>query len=173
MALHTGKNIYITGFMATGKSTVGRLLARKLARQHLDTDRQIEEQENTSIANLFQTRGEEFFRNQETICLKNASQKNNLVVSLGGGAILANENKEILNKGVWIYLDTPIDIILERLTRTTHRPLAQQDPDKLHALYTERLPLYKMANITIDCQDLNSEAICQDILKRMMTHENH
>ncbi|MBU0505933.1 MAG: shikimate kinase [bacterium] len=171
MALHTGKNIYITGFMATGKSTVGRLLAKKLQRKFIDTDRHIEYLEQASIKDIFSKHGEDYFRKKEATCILETCQHTNLVVSLGGGAVLSEQNRLVFQKGVWIYLDTPMDTIQERLNRTSHRPLAQKNPELIQNLFAQRQHLYQMANLIIDCAHKNSDEICQALLKRMM-HES-
>ncbi len=168
MTLHTGKNIYITGFMATGKSTVGRLLARKLARSFIDSDRDIENKTKMSIKDIFDSQGEAHFRKLESELICNLDQSHNLVVSLGGGSVLDSKNQAIIKKGVWIYLDTPLDVIHERLSRTSHRPLAKKSQSEIENLYQERLPIYKNATLIIPCANHSPDTICQLILKRIL-----
>lgn len=85
-------NIYLVGFMGAGKSTVGRLLARVLEREFLDLDEQIAAHANRSISEIFAAEGEEGFRERESTALRQIAQRQNLVIALGGGAVLRDEN---------------------------------------------------------------------------------
>ncbi|EKD51371.1 MAG: shikimate kinase [uncultured bacterium] len=167
------KNIYITGFMATGKSVTGKLLARKLNRFFVDTDKEVETETNLAIEDIFSSQGESGFRLLERELIARISQRSNLVVSLGGGAILTAENRAIFKKGQLIFLSTPFQQIWERLQHSQHRPLAKLNFDTLHQLYQDRLPLYNESDIIIDCAQQDTESICQNILQRIKEHENH
>lgn len=160
------KNIYITGFMGCGKTTVGRLLAKKLNRKFVDTDSRIEEKAKTTINQVFEDHGEAHFRELESQEIKECDQQNSLVVSLGGGAILDPRNQLILKKGIWIFLQTPFPIIEERVMRKSHRPLATES-QKLEELYKKRMPVYQKAEHIIDC-DGDSEKVCQEIIKQII-----
>lgn len=159
------KNIYITGFMGSGKSTIGRLLAEKLQRKYADTDEMIEQSAQKSINEIFQTEGEPHFRKLESQTLAKLDQETNLVVSLGGGAIIDPKNQKIINKGIWIYLNVPFEVIKERVMRKSHRPLAK-NTNELEDLYKKRLPVYLRAQFTIDCPG-EAEDTCEIILDKI------
>lgn len=159
------KNIYLTGFMGAGKSTVGKLLAKKLSRQFVDTDGLIEKKANQTIKSIFEKFGESYFRDLEAQVIAELDRQQNLVVSLGGGAILLEENRHILNKGVWIFIELPLPILKERALRSTKRPLAK-DSSSFEALYQKRISLYKLAHVTIQTNGASSEEICELILKK-------
>ena len=164
--LHQGKNIYLTGFMASGKSTVGKLLASKLQRQFVDTDSFIEREQNVTVKEIFEQKGEAFFRSLETQTLQKFAADANLVVSLGGGTVLREENRVILRSGLWVFIDTDYEVIKERLLRSKRRPLAQ-DIEKVKALYEERLPVYRQAQLVISGGG-DSDQVCQFLLNRIL-----
>lgn len=146
-------NIYLAGFMGTGKSTIGRELARVVGRKYIDIDQAIEEEFGASIPALFAERGEAWFREQEkTICLK-VSQSTNRVVAAGGGALM---NAEIFAAfeatGLLICLYTQRDCLVERLQRSTRRPLLNGGdlPDKVDSLLATRQSLYDKIRIRVD-----------------------
>lgn len=168
--LHQGKNIYLSGFMASGKSTVGRLLSLKLQRLFVDTDDYIESLEHKTVKEIFETHGENYFRNKEAEVLKKFSVSSSLVVSLGGGAVMNPESRQVISQGLWIFINTDFNVIKERLQRSKRRPLAQ-DMQKVEALYNERLPTYKTATLVVDGAG-DSELICQSIINRILGNEN-
>jgi len=165
------KNIYISGFMGTGKSSIGRLLSNKLDRGFIDTDHQIEQSSEMSIDEIFTKLGEPFFRDIEKEVIQELGNQKKLVISLGGGAILNEENQKIFSEGALVFLDTPLTIIKERLSRTSHRPLAKRD-DEIDALYEERIATYRQAPYIIDCQSHSPDEICQMIIKKVILDEN-
>ena len=123
--------IILTGFMGTGKSQVGRLLAQRWGLKFLETDALIEEQEGTSIAQIFATQGEPYFRDRETAVLRQVLGQEALVLSTGGGMLLRPENVELLRAaGPIICLQASAETILERITGTDQRPLLNT-PDPL------------------------------------------
>jgi len=132
-------NIILTGFMGTGKSTLGRLLAERLDYRFVDTDQLIEEQIGQSIADLFAQQGEGAFRNLEARLVQDLSQKRELVIATGGGLVLNPDNVTVLSQTGRIFcLTATPEEILERISSQQHiRPLLQ-DPDPL-ARITELL----------------------------------
>lgn len=144
------KNIVLIGLSGCGKSTVGRRLARRLRLPLLDTDVMIEERTGRTIPDIFAREGEAGFRNMETACVKEAAEKEGVVISTGGGVILREENMATLSKnGLVVFIDRHPSHIL-RSTTLGDRPLVQNDRDRLFRLYADRLALYRRhADVTV------------------------
>ena len=144
------KNIVLIGLSGCGKSTVGRRLARRLRLPLLDTDVMIEERTGRTIPDIFAREGEAGFRNMETACVKEAAEKEGVVISTGGGVILREENMAALSKnGLVVFIDRHPSHIL-RSTTLGDRPLVQNDRDRLFRLYADRLALYRRhADVTV------------------------
>ena len=135
-----GRNIVLIGMPASGKSTIGKLLAKKMNYEYYDADRYLERKENVKISTLFSEKGEEYFRNLETKYLKELSQKNGIIISTGGGAVKREKNMQILGeKGIIVFLNRKI----EDIAKENHeaRPLLQ-NIDNIYKLYEERIELY-------------------------------
>jgi shikimate kinase len=168
MSAMTFRNIYLSGFMGSGKSTVGKILASKLGRSFLDTDLAIEAQTGRSVAAIFTQDGEAAFRALESKIVFALSARTDLVVSLGGGAILSGTNRDHLKRsGDWIYLQVPLSVIRQRLINSTTRPLLQGAANAIDVLYARRQPLYKLAPIVIDCGSSAPDAVCAKILTQL------
>ncbi len=142
-------NIILIGFMGCGKSTVGKQLSRSLGWLFLDTDEEIEAREQTTISEIFKTRGEACFREMETAYLKELLEKKgkeNHVIAVGGGLPLKEENQELLQKlGEVIYLKASDETIYERLKGDKKRPLLQtQNPrEKIREMMEQRKEKYQ------------------------------
>ena len=135
-----GRNIVLIGMPASGKSTIGKLLAQKINYEYYDADKYLEKKENVKISTLFSEKGEEYFRNLETKYLKELSQKNGIIISTGGGAVKREKNMQILGeKGIIVFLNRKI----EDIAKENHeaRPLLQ-NIDNIYKLYDERIELY-------------------------------
>ena len=146
--------IYLLGFMATGKSTVGRHLAHRLGWSFFDLDDEIEAAEKTTIAHIFDTRGEAEFRRIESEMLaqhvRSIEHGRAAVVALGGGAFLSPANRDLAaGNGVSVWLDCDFDRIARRVAQATHRPLAR-DPEKFLKLYLDRREGYSRADFRVD-----------------------
>ena len=169
--------IYVVGFMASGKSTVGRRLAHRLGWNFFDTDDEIEAAEGCTIAEIFAARGEPEFRRIEGQILGQhvrwIERGRPAVLALGGGAFTVESNRELIrNNGISVWLDCPFDRIQSRLQGTPHgpvRPLAQ-DPEKFAALFHTRREHYSLSDIHIpvetDDADLTVGAILADPMFR-------
>ncbi|HLH01020.1 MAG TPA: shikimate kinase [Bryobacteraceae bacterium] len=151
--------IYLVGFMASGKSTVGRALAHELGWNFCDLDEDIEAAQGTSIAAIFDERGEEEFRKIEHQAVKRRVEEiqrgKPTVIALGGGAFIPPANQMLLTEsGVPIWLDCPLERVRARLNGSSDRPLAR-DPEKFEQLYRDRSSAYAKADyrIAIDCDD--------------------
>jgi shikimate dehydrogenase len=140
-------NIVLCGFMGSGKTTIGRKLARALTCEFIDADQYLEAREGKSISAIFDESGESGFRDIETDCARELSEKTGCVIALGGGAVLRPENVELYKKnGILIHLNTPFYRIVQNLSRDTSRPLLQGDKEKqTRTLYQKRKPIYAAA----------------------------
>ena len=131
--------------MGAGKTTIGRLLAKKLGRDFYDTDVEIERKTGVKIPLIFELEGEEGFRKRETAILEELSQLTNIVMATGGGAVLLAENRAILkNSGKIIYLRAKVSDLYQRMRHDKSRPLLQGGNlrQKLEHLYQVRDPIY-------------------------------
>jgi len=147
-----GKNVYFIGFMATGKSRVGREFARLLGRPFIDSDALIEESVGMSISDIFTMEGESAFRQLEIKAVEEISEKKNQVVALGGGAVINEINwQKISGSGLTICLTASADLLYDRISRKSHRPLmANSSPaellTKIKSLLAQREPYYTRAD---------------------------
>lgn len=168
-------NIFLIGPMGAGKTTMGRQLAKKLRLHFYDSDKVIEERTGATIPLIFELEGEAGFRLREQAVIDDLSQKQNLVLATGGGAVLREENRQHLkSRGIVIYLHSDITHLMERIRHDKNRPLLQTaDPEaKLRALMQEREPLYRdTAHITINTGDVSIRAAIQAILVRLKNHQ--
>ena len=164
LQLKNTPGIYLVGFMGSGKSTVGRRLAGGLGWPFEDLDTAIEAREHTTISALFAEHGEAEFRRRESDALKQViapvSRGLPLVLALGGGAFTSEVNRARLKgHGISIWLDCSLERCRERVATERHRPLAR-DPLAFANLYTERQPIYALADFRIDTDtDDESETV--------------
>ncbi len=161
-------NIILVGFMGTGKSVVGKKLAAKLDRDFVELDDMIEAREKMSIKDIFEKKGEPYFRLVEKEVVKEASQRKNIVISAGGGAIVDEENfKNLKNSGTMICLKAFPETILKRTKNLKTRPLLNvPDPKKkIEELLKKRKPYYNKADFSIDTDSLS----ILDIVLKIMT----
>ncbi|OGS24353.1 MAG: hypothetical protein A2297_02935 [Elusimicrobia bacterium RIFOXYB2_FULL_48_7] len=159
-------NIVLTGFMGTGKSSVGKKLADLLGWQYFDTDEMIEHDTRTTIADIFDKRGEPFFRNEETRAARSISKKNNCVIATGGGIVLKKENMEIFEKtSLIVNLSASPEVIFERTKNDTTRPLLNKpDPmQEIIKLLEARKPYYVRCNISINTDNLSVDEVVEKI----------
>jgi shikimate kinase len=147
-------NILLTGFMGAGKTTVGKMLSNTLQMPIVDSDQVIEQTCKKTISELFEE-SEQLFRGQETKFLQEHLSQENTIFSLGGGIIEKEENRKLINKlGLVFFLEVSFDILWDRIKDSSHRPLAFQKENAskktaLKNLYKKRLPLYQLANFTV------------------------
>jgi shikimate kinase len=161
--------LYLVGFMGSGKSAVGRLLADELGWPFADVDEDIETAQGVSIAEIFETRGEEEFRRMEQEAMRKRLREvecgRPLVLALGGGAFVDPENRKMLEeRGVTMWLDCSFPRICTRLEGQTHRPLAR-DPDKFRQLFDDRREVYGKAEYRIEADTDDPSAVVAEILK--------
>lgn len=159
--------IYLVGFMGSGKTTVGRLLAERLGWDFVDLDDEIERRYGAPIAEMFEREGEPAFRNLEHEALSEQARLvrrgRPRVVALGGGAFAAERNREALaTAGVTIWLECPEEVLWSRIAHEDHRPLAR-DRKSFANLLAEREPIYRQADFRVEAQT-ESDAIVAAIL---------
>jgi shikimate kinase len=160
--------LYVVGFMGSGKSTVGRLLADRLGWRFLDLDEEIERREATPISSIFSARGEAEFRRVETAalfyCVRTIECGQPAVVALGGGAFAEERNRDLLrDRGLSIWLDCPFETARRRAVGDPTRPLAQ-DPERFAALFGARRQAYSLADIHIAIESDEADAAVNAIL---------
>ncbi len=143
-AVHGKSNIVLCGFMGSGKTTIGRKLARAMRCRFIDMDAYLEEREGKKISDIFAEVGEQGFRDIETQCAREVADETDCVIALGGGAVLREENVRLFKKnGLLIHLNTPFYRIVQNLSRDTSRPLLQGDKEKqTRLLYNQRKRIY-------------------------------
>jgi len=156
--------LYLIGFMGAGKTTVGRLLAKKLGWKFIDLDEEIERLEHRAIADIFRERGESHFRQLEQRCLESVSFSRNSVIALGGGAFLAPENREIAeNTGLTVWLKASFTKVAGRVKIDGTRPNFS-GIEQAEALFRMREPYYAMAKVRVSTDDETPEAIADEII---------
>jgi shikimate kinase len=147
-------NLYLVGMMGAGKTTVGRLLARRLKLRFVDSDHEIERRCGVKVPLIFDIEGEAGFRSRESQTLAELAALEGIVLATGGGAVLAGENRQRLAaRGTVIYLRAKPEDLYERVRQDRNRPLlATADPlARLQELYVERDPLYReVADVVVD-----------------------
>lgn len=145
-------NLILCGFMGSGKTTLGEGLADHFGMELIDTDKEIVKRENRSITDIFETDGEPYFRRLETELIKELSQKDNLIISLGGGLAANKVNHPYLKAaGKVILLDCGIEVTLKRIMGDASRPLTKNGEEDIIKRYNFRKPIYEaVADIIID-----------------------
>jgi len=147
-------NIFLVGMMGAGKTSVGRVLAKRLNKTFYDSDHVIEERTGVKIPVIFEIEGESGFRHRESAVLDELTALDDVVLATGGGAVLAQENRDRLRtRGTVVYLRASVKDLLNRTRHDKNRPLLQTaDPRaRLNELYEMRDPLYReVAHVTID-----------------------
>ena len=162
-------HLYLVGFMGSGKSTVGPILAEQLGRTFLDLDDLIEDAAKMEIFRIFDLRGEAHFRELETRMLAEVQDREPAVVALGGGAFSQAANRGLIFKsGIAVTLRIPPDLAWKRSTQMDNRPLAR-DRRQFEALYRKRQPDYDLADLKIGVSGRSPERICQVIRDRLET----
>jgi shikimate kinase len=147
-------NIFLVGLMGAGKTTVGKLLAKSLDKTFYDSDHEIERRTGVNIPLIFELEGEAGFRKRETQAIAELANLPDVVLATGGGAVLLQENRQMLSShGKVIYLRASVDELCHRTRGDRNRPLLQttNPRERLQELYTQRDPLYlEIADMVID-----------------------
>lgn len=163
------KNIYLIGFMGTGKSTVAKELAKRLGAECVEMDQRIEEDQAMAITEIFEKYGEEHFRNLETELLRSFAEEEHLVVSCGGGSVLREENAALMKaKGEIVLLAARAETIYERVKDSTNRPVlnGHMSVEYIQELMNCRSARYEaVADVCIATDTKNVDEICAEIME--------
>ena len=161
------KNLILLGMMAVGKTTLGKMVAKRQNLTFIDTDAVIEKKNLMTISEIFKKKGEKFFRMEEEKQILKLLKKDSNIIALGGGAFMNKMIRDnILKNAVSIWLDVTIEFLNIRIKKNLKRPLLDKknNQSKLEKLYKERKNIYKLANYKIDCEKLNKEDIAKKII---------
>ena len=161
------KNLVLVGMMGSGKSSIGKILSKKLEFEFIDTDNKIEEIEKKTISEIFKINGEKYFRNIEEVISLKSLQLNNKVIALGGGGyinpIIRNYT---LKKCISVWLDWKNETLINRIKNSKKRPLAMKlDNLELQKLIIKRSMMYNLSDYKINCDKLDKKQIVEKIIK--------
>ncbi len=161
------KNIVLIGFMGTGKTSTGRLLAGRLKRPFVDVDKKIEQETGLAISDIFQLYGEDHFRQIEREVISRVARYTNTIIATGGGVVLKQENMvRLKSTGIIISLTAALETILERTERRGVRPLldCEDRTERVAKLLQERASLYMKADYTIDTSYMSPQQVTEKII---------
>ena len=162
--------------MAVGKSTLGKMVAEEYNFEFIDTDIIIEEKNLMNINEIFQKKGEKFFRQQEEKEVLDVLKRKNCIIALGGGAFINKKIRDrVLNETISIWLDVNVEILAKRVKQNQKRPLLVEKDNllKLKELYKERKEIYKLANYKIVCDRFNKKDITKKIINLYEQYKNN
>ena len=163
-------NIFLVGPMGSGKSSLGKKLAKSLDKKFIDTDKEIEKKENKTINEIFENNGEKYFREKEKEFLINIPNNLNMIIATGGGIVTNQENREKLKENKVIFLNASIERQSKRTSKSDKRPLLKNVNrlKKLRELYDQRLELYReVSNIEIYVDKFTSKDILIKIIEEL------
>lgn len=167
-------SVFIVGMMGSGKSTVGRRLAKLMGLDFVDADGAIEERAGADISWIFDVEGEDGFRQREEQVLDALSQRPGIVLATGGGAVLREANRRRLReRGVVVYLRGSVDIIVARTRHDRRRPLLQgvDARQRLADLLRQRTPLYEeVAHVVVDTDEGSAQRVAERVLEAVVAH---
>ncbi len=165
------QNIYLIGFMGTGKSTVSHSLAKRMNYEEIDTDEKIASQQNKNITEIFETQGEQAFREMETALLLELADAEHKIISCGGGMAMRKENTSLMRRnGIIVLLTAEPETILNRVKQDNGRPVlnGNMNLEYISRLLQERNPFYQAAGEIIIATDGRlPEEIAEEIVKKM------
>ena len=160
------KNLVLIGMMGSGKSSIGKILSRKLEFEFIDTDIKIEKIEKKTISEIFKINGEKYFRSiEEVISLKYLKLSNKVIALGGGGYINPIIRKYALKKCISIWLNWKNETLINRIKNSKKRPLAMKlDNQELEKLITKRSTMYNLSNYKVNCDKLDKKQIVEKII---------
>jgi shikimate kinase len=165
--MNSNKNLVFLGMMGAGKSSIGKIISKKLNIPFIDIDNLIEEYTGMTISEIFKNNGEVYFRNlEEKITLKSLNNKNNVISLGGGGFINDNIRKDVISNHVSFWLDWSESILLKRIKSSKKRPLAfKSTSQEIKEIIKKRSKIYSKANYKINCNKLTKTEIVNKIIK--------
>ena len=165
--MNLNKNIVLLGMMGSGKSSIGYLLSKSLNFKFIDIDKKIENVTNLNINDIFEKKGEKFFRDvEEKITLKFLKNKKQIISLGGGGFINKNIRKEVLTNNLSFWLNWRSSTIIKRILKSKKRPIAfKSNENDLRKLINERTKIYSKANFRINCENLTKSMIVKQIIE--------
>ena len=161
------KNLVLLGMMGVGKTTLGKIVAKKAGLKFIDTDANIEGNCLMKISEIFKRKGEKFFRLEENEEVLKSLKESNSVIALGGGAFINKTIRDnVLKSAVSIWLDVDLKDLNKRIKWNNKRPLLNEknNQEKINKLYDERKNIYKLANHKINCDSLDKESVVKKII---------
>lgn len=167
------KPVVLVGMMGAGKTTVGRRLASRLGRQFIDSDEEIERAAQMSIPEIFEQRGEAEFRAGEMRVITRLLKEKNVVLATGGGAFVNPETRALVKaEAVSVWLKADVDVLFERVSRRTNRPLLKTADPKatLEKLVADRYPIYAEADVTVVSRDVPQDNVAGDVVSALLNH---
>ena len=171
MILNSKTNIFLVGLMGSGKTTIGRALAKRLGKRFVDADHEIEARTGASIPLIFEIEGEASFREREADVIRDLTAEEGIVLATGGGAVLNPDSRAFLkSRGTVIYLSASTASIMQRTSHDKNRPLLQTaDPKaRIEELSRQRNPLYQeVADIIIETGRPNVQSVVQNVLAQL------
>ena len=168
------KNLVLIGMMGSGKTTIGKEISKKSSLKFKDTDLLIENHEKMKIRDIFEQKGEAFFRSIEEKVVLKTLKSSNQVIALGGGSFLNKKiRSDVLNNSISFWLNWKNEIILNRISNTKKRPkLNNLNSKDILKLINSRVKIYLKADFKINCDNLNKFQIVKKILKIYESQEN-
>jgi shikimate kinase len=161
------QNIALTGFMAVGKSAVGRTLARKLKRRFVDLDRVIEKAEGMKVRDIFEQKGEAYFRQREKEALAQVLERDGQIIATGGGVVLDEENVRLLrDRALLVCLAASTDVLLKRAGHGGKRPLLKGSnrKERIEEILKRRADHYAEAHAYVETSDLTVDEVAEQIM---------
>ena len=172
--LNSTTNIFLVGLMGSGKTTLGRALAKRLNKRFVDADHEIEARTGASIPLIFEIEGEASFRQREADVIRDLTAQQGIVLATGGGAVLNDTSRRLLReRGIVVYLRAAVSSSLQRTSHDRNRPLLQTaDPKaRIEELSLQRAPLYEeVAHIIVETGRPNVQSVVQNILAQLEKH---
>ena len=170
--MESNKNLVFLGMMGSGKSSIGLIISKKLERNFIDVDNEIEKKLGMKISKIFEKKGEKYFRKIEEVLTLKILKKQKSVISLGGGAFLNQKiKKEILDNHISFWLNWDVETLTNRIKNSQKRPLAfKASKNELIELIQKRSIVYSKARYKIDCENLSKNEVVNNILKIYEAH---
>ena len=161
------KNVVLLGMMAVGKSTIAKIASKRGKLKFIDIDLNIQKKNSMSISEIFEKKGEIFFRNEERKEVLKSLKKKESIIALGGGAFIDEDVREnILKTSISIWMDVELETLNKRIKNNTRRPLLNKENnlEQLKEIYAKRKKFYKLANYKIKCDKLSKVDIAKKII---------